>query len=362
MEIKIVCVCGAKFAFEIEPVGGRMPFPINCPECNADTTGQANEVITSETGEIPVAEALPISEPDPVPAPVAAPVSTPRPAPVAGAPVPKLTLSPAAPKAAPKPAPAPVPMAGPRTGPPSIPAVVSAPVESVEEPEVVEETVDPEPKPKKKRKKKKKKSAKKLSGVNFPMGVIGGLCGAVAGTVIWYCLARYANMNFGIIAWVIGGLVGFGAKIGAGEDSDLVAICSAVMALLSILGGQYLAINALIQSGQDLADVDMIFEFEQEMAKEIVAAKTDRELTRVLNEMYDEEFTPADIKEYKERDLPFMKRMANGSATKAEYRKFMKTRFDVWEEFKTSLGIRMYIWIFFGIGTAYRIPGGGTED
>ncbi len=42
MEIKIECACGTKYKFDIEPVHGRMPMPVNCPACGADGTAQAN--------------------------------------------------------------------------------------------------------------------------------------------------------------------------------------------------------------------------------------------------------------------------------------------------------------------------------
>jgi tetratricopeptide (TPR) repeat protein len=44
--VKIFCVCGQKYAFEIEPVNGRMPFAVECPACGQDGSTQANQFIT----------------------------------------------------------------------------------------------------------------------------------------------------------------------------------------------------------------------------------------------------------------------------------------------------------------------------
>ncbi len=44
--VKIFCVCGQKYAFEIEPLNGRMPFAVECPACGEDGTPQANQFIT----------------------------------------------------------------------------------------------------------------------------------------------------------------------------------------------------------------------------------------------------------------------------------------------------------------------------
>ena len=43
--IKVSCACGQKYAFDVEPVNGRMPSAIACPVCGADGTGVANDII-----------------------------------------------------------------------------------------------------------------------------------------------------------------------------------------------------------------------------------------------------------------------------------------------------------------------------
>ncbi|MDR3457276.1 MAG: hypothetical protein P4N60_07510 [Verrucomicrobiae bacterium] len=43
--IKIQCGCGQRYAFNVEPICGRMPSQIACPVCGSDGTIAANEVI-----------------------------------------------------------------------------------------------------------------------------------------------------------------------------------------------------------------------------------------------------------------------------------------------------------------------------
>ena len=43
--IKIICHCGQKYAFDVQPVDGRMPVSVNCPACGRDGTAAANESI-----------------------------------------------------------------------------------------------------------------------------------------------------------------------------------------------------------------------------------------------------------------------------------------------------------------------------
>lgn len=45
MPVKIQCGCGQRYAFDVEPFCGRMPFPVACPVCGADGTRAADEVI-----------------------------------------------------------------------------------------------------------------------------------------------------------------------------------------------------------------------------------------------------------------------------------------------------------------------------
>ena len=43
--IKIQCGCGQRYAFDVEPVNGRMPSSVACPICSADGTDVANTII-----------------------------------------------------------------------------------------------------------------------------------------------------------------------------------------------------------------------------------------------------------------------------------------------------------------------------
>ena len=46
--IKIHCSCGQRYAFDVEPVAGRMPAPVACPNCGVDGTSAANTVISQQ--------------------------------------------------------------------------------------------------------------------------------------------------------------------------------------------------------------------------------------------------------------------------------------------------------------------------
>lgn len=46
MTVKIECDCGQHFAFDVEPVDGRMDSAVACPACGTDGTEAANEIIS----------------------------------------------------------------------------------------------------------------------------------------------------------------------------------------------------------------------------------------------------------------------------------------------------------------------------
>jgi len=82
LPVKVVCRCGQKYSFEVEPYNGRMPQTIACPVCGADGTASANEIIARSLA-VPPPPRAPGLEPAPAPSLAAAPA--PAPVPVGGA-------------------------------------------------------------------------------------------------------------------------------------------------------------------------------------------------------------------------------------------------------------------------------------
>ena len=56
--IKIQCGCGQKYAFDVEPVEGRLPATVACPVCGADGTAAGNAAIAQSIPvQVPTAAA-----------------------------------------------------------------------------------------------------------------------------------------------------------------------------------------------------------------------------------------------------------------------------------------------------------------
>ncbi len=80
--IKIQCGCGQKYAFDVEPVHGRMPSPVACPVCGMDGTAAANQLIAQTLAAQPpvvVAATPPVYRAAPPPPTAPTPVARPAP-------------------------------------------------------------------------------------------------------------------------------------------------------------------------------------------------------------------------------------------------------------------------------------------
>lgn len=59
MTIKLQCSCGQKYAFDVEPVNGMMPWTVTCPVCGLDGTAVANQVIAQSLPAMAAATTAP---------------------------------------------------------------------------------------------------------------------------------------------------------------------------------------------------------------------------------------------------------------------------------------------------------------
>jgi hypothetical protein len=193
MELKVVCDCGQKYKFDVEPAGGRMPFAVNCPVCNADGTAAANALLVGRFSAAGPPAAL---VPPPPPAPPEAgglginleahapAASEPPPSPVAAAAIPPLKALAAA-----KPA--------------------------------------------------------KTANCNLGLGIAGAVLGAGVGAGLMYGFFLLAEFRFPLLGTGIGALAGLGARLlGRGSDATL-GIITGVIALVAVGGTLYFMYHSL---------------------------------------------------------------------------------------------------------------------
>jgi len=189
MELKVVCNCGQKYKFDVEPVNGRMPVSVNCPVCGVDGTSAANGIIaqtfSSQLPQIPVAMAIPAA--------IAAPVGG-------------LRINHTTPAASNSPPPLSSP---PRPAPirPATPVV---------------------------------QNVKPVNEFNMGLGILGAVLGAGLGAGLMYGFFLLADFRFPLMGTGIGALTGLGARIlYKGTDMTLGIIAGSI-ALFATMGTLYL--------------------------------------------------------------------------------------------------------------------------
>jgi hypothetical protein len=332
MEIKVVCECGQKYAFDVEPQNGSMPGSVSCPICGKDGTGFANEQIRQK-----------LAASGPAPA-----TAAPTPAAPGG-----LRISrPSAPADAPAPPP-PDPNAP--SAPPPMPAAPAYTRSRAFQPQAAEK---PEPKE------------------NIPMGLLGGVIAGAVAMVGWYYLTMATDKEFGIVAWLVGGMTGVGVRLLAHDGGPKLGYIAALCACLAILGGKFLVANKVGGQIDELVSglAEVKYDAELELAKKAVAAKTDAEIGVWLDENSKGPANPARIQMFRSDDQPKMQDFVNGKPSKSEYMKKVTaeaskkmeelgeasglkfgSRFEI---FKSSVDFFTILWLAFGVGSAWRIATG----
>jgi hypothetical protein len=197
MELKVVCGCGQKYKFDVEPVNGRMPFAVNCPACNADGTMIANSLIS----QMPPAPAA-------VPIPVMAEAAAAAPAPGG------LKIN--------------RPMAPPPVAPPMAMHAVSSTA-----------AARPSPSAGKAAMPKYMQTNKDTQYNNFLLGIVGACVGAVVAVGLMVGFTMFTHFRFPLLGTVMGAIIGFGARfMYRGTDTTLGAM-AAVVAFFAIGGTLY---------------------------------------------------------------------------------------------------------------------------
>ncbi len=72
--------------------------------------------------------------------------------------------------------------------------------------------------------------------------VCGGMAAGILGAAAWAALAYFAGVESGIVAWGIGGIVGFGTALGSRGGSPATALIAVLITVVAICAGKYLAV------------------------------------------------------------------------------------------------------------------------
>jgi hypothetical protein len=331
MELKVVCDCGQKYKFDVEPVNNQMPFTVACPICKRDGTAKANAMLQQMAVFKPVGSATssapapaPVLSAAPAPASVAPPpIGAAAPAPV-GAPRLRINVAAHA-ETAPAPSAAPATIAPPGGGAP--PPIGARPRMGMA---AAAASAGGEP-------------AKKSS---FAMGLLGAVIGALVGGILYYVVLRVTGVNFlrYFLALGVGGLTGWLANLlGKGEGSKELGGLAAVFTLIGIIGAQYFSMMDTFHQAEDkYGDVTQAIEDggysdNVKEAKRVVTAipnGTDAEIRMYIAKEQTEpgqapkleQVSSDEIQQFRNEELTNYQDLASGKLTKEAY--WAKNNFD----------------------------------
>lgn len=122
-------------------------------------------------------------------------------------------------------------------------------------------------------------------------GLIGGAIAGLLGAIAWAAVGYFTNYELGILAWGIGVLVGFGAKLGSQrEGGPALGLVAALIAVGSILLGKWMWVSLMLGSSFDdeymIADVAGIIIEERREAGQPVPPLRSPETSKTIKEMY----------------------------------------------------------------------------
>ena len=182
VEVKIHCPCGARYKFDVEPLHGLMPAPVDCPICGVNGTAAANAIIQQKLAPPPP---VPSAEVEIIPPP-------PRPA---------RNLAPTTPAS--------IAALSPLTGTGrATPLADTRPV--MRPPQLVP-------------------------------GLAGAIIAAAIGGAIWFTLLALTGFELGVVAWAVGVLTGLAARALAHGGSTRLGCLAAACVLGALAAGSWLA-------------------------------------------------------------------------------------------------------------------------
>lgn len=311
MNVKILCSCGSKYSFDLDQPVLLSAASVACPACGADGTDAANDIIREAMG---TGDSAPAPDPVPQAAPTASPLSQ--------QPVPHRLASPP-------------------------PSVSQSPA-----------LKDPKPK-------------RAYGEPNLAMGTVGAVVGAFVGMMIWFFLIKATHIEFGIIAWGVGGLTGFVCRVLGAGYSRLLGLVAAACAFLAIVGGELLATQSMFDEFLTEA-LDGAYEAAVADAQGAADLETDDQIRHYLAEQAEAfglsigaaVISEEDVQVFRDEDLPKLRELANGRPPKAEYEESLRQEITAemrGEVFKASFSFWTLLWLLLGVGSAWRLGTGETQ-
>ncbi len=213
--------------------------------------------------------------------------------------------------------------------------------------------------------------------MNLP-SIAAAAAAAVAGAVLWMLIAVNAGMEFGIVAWGIGGAVGVASVLMGGRGQANGILCGA-LALTAIMGGKFLTAEALKDqvadslAQQTLASTEAVALYEElredaRLYRELDGSDADLRhflVTRGYSEAESENgVSDQELAEFNEYNAPTLLWI---DLEQPSFEQWQAHTVETIQDFSSAdiiaadFGFLSALFVIFGIATAFRIGSGAAE-
>ncbi|NVK89193.1 MAG: hypothetical protein HWE13_13745 [Gammaproteobacteria bacterium] len=207
--------------------------------------------------------------------------------------------------------------------------------------------------------------------------IIAAVVATVIGAFVWQGIAIAFEVELGYIAWGIGGLIGVAALMFDARGQTIGIICG-VLAVVAIFAGKYMAYDSLKETWQQeflgfgtefTEEFRSDYEQEKLFAQEYEQVKYDDEKLKVL--IFEWGYTDANqVSDMGDADIAFFR---DNVASRLEQLNQNNMTFEQWHAsvfatipevlsttdlMKENFGAIDLIFLFLGVGTAYRLARG----
>jgi len=201
-----------------------------------------------------------------------------------------------------------------------------------------------------------------------PPAALGmAIAAGLAGAAVWAAVAVATDFEIGWIAWAIGAAIGAAYHRFGGRAAGGPILC-ALLAFGSIAAGKYVAYRIAVDKAMEMVLSDemirMSYEAHQEFGNDYKQAATDEAKDDLARSwLMDIDGDPSSVSEarlvaFRRHDLPEIMDVAEGRTSLDEFADRFREEVTLHVTFADTLSGFDLLWIFLGVGTAFRLASG----